>query len=141
VKQAVELMGNEDRQQLVSEFVAKDKLAENTPMADAESESSDEEVQAEPRRSSREQRSKTDRMKWWNPDTKQYEGKGAKFDAHSVMGARSKTRRKQLPRASIEIFDTYTGTGGIVPVVAEVSRNTGIRLEVMGLCEIEEVLR
>jgi hypothetical protein len=141
VKQEVELMGNEDQQQLVGELVAKGKLGESTPMVDADSDSSDEEVQAEPRRSSREQRSKTDRMKWWKPDTKQYEGGGAKLDAHSVMGARSKTKRRQLPRASIEIFDAYTGTGGIVPVVAEVSRNTGIRLEVMGMCEIEEVLR
>jgi hypothetical protein len=116
--------------------VAKDKLGENAPMVDAESDSSEEEAQVEPRRSSCEQRSKTDRMKWWNPDTKQYEGGGAKLDAHSVMGARSKTKRKQLPHASIEIFDTYTGTGGIVSVVAEVSRNTGIRLEVMGMCEI-----
>jgi site-specific DNA-cytosine methylase len=153
VKQAVELMGHEDQRQLVSELVSKDKLAENQPMSDAESVSSDEEQEPEPRRSSREQRSKSDRMKWWNPDTKQYEGGGAKLDAHSVMGARSKAKKQKLPRssaknrsgsppwASIEIFDAYTGTGGIVPVVAEVSRNTGIRLEVMGLCEIEEVLR
>jgi hypothetical protein len=55
------------------------------------------------------------------------------------MGARSKAKKKQLPRASIEIFDTYTGTGGIVPVVAEVSRNTGIRLEPIFLFEKDEV--
>ena len=47
------------------------------------------------RRSSRPSRKKPDHIQWWNPQTKQYEGGGAKIDV--VTAAKSKSRSDNKP--------------------------------------------
>jgi DNA (cytosine-5)-methyltransferase 1 len=80
-------------------------------------------------------------MKWWNPNTMQYEGAGAKID---VVASKIKSRSSNTqtaPSTQLAIFCYYSGTDGTVPVAAEVSRSTGIRIKAVGMCEIDETLR
>jgi hypothetical protein len=44
----------------------------------------------------------------------------------TMEAAAAKSRsKKHRPSTRLRIFDTHSGTGGIVPVVAEIARNTG----------------
>ena len=42
---------------------------------------------------------------------------------------------------TIDIFDTYTGTGTTITVMEEISRDKGIRIRVVGISEIDDELR
>lgn len=133
VKQAIELMGSDDRMQLVSEVVEKRmKQLGNGDNADSERVGGAEAAEAPPRRSSRERATqKTTRQ--WNPITKEYEQVKATLTAASTGYG--------VMAATIRIFDTYSGTGTTTTVAAEVSRITGIRLSVVAISEIDKVLR
>ena len=143
VKQAMELMTTENQRQLISDVVDKTSKGESKDEEEeaASSDSSnDTDEAAEPvRRSSRPSRRKPDRIQKWNPQTKQYEGGGVKIEV--VTAAKSKSRSDNKPSTDLTIFDIYSGTGGVAPVAAEVSRCTGIRIQVVGMCEIDDLLR
>ena len=60
----------------------------------------------------------------------------------TVEAAAKKSRsKKHRPSTRLRFFDTHSGTGGIVPVVAEIAHNTGTRMEVVAMCEISSSLR
>jgi hypothetical protein len=144
VKQAIELRTTEDQRQLVSDIVDKTSKGESKDEEEADNtsggtSSDTEEAEETPRRSSRPSRKKPDHIQWWNPQTKQYEGGGAKIDV--VTAAKSKSRSNNRPYTDLTIFDIYSGTGGVAPVAAEISRCTGIRIEAVGMCEINDPLR
>jgi hypothetical protein len=94
VKQAIELMITEDQRQLISDIVDKASKGESEDEEEADSTSGDtssdtEEAEETPRPSSRPSRKKPDHIQWWGPQTKQYEGGGAKIDV--VTAAKSKS--------------------------------------------------
>jgi hypothetical protein len=96
VKQAVELMTPADQRQLVNDIVNKTSKGESkdedgADIALGDTSSDTEEADEAPRRSSRTSRKKPERIQWWNPQTKQYEGGGAKIDV--VNAAKSKSSR------------------------------------------------
>jgi hypothetical protein len=98
MKQAVELMTTEDQRQLVSHMADKTGMGESKDADDRGNTSGDtssdtEEADETPRRSSRPIRKKPERIQWWNPQTKQYEGGGAKTDV--VTAAKSKKEQQQ----------------------------------------------
>jgi hypothetical protein len=115
------------------------KNAGDTDNASSDTSSDTEKADEAPRRSSRPNRKQPERIQWWNPQTNQYEGGGTKIDV--VTAAKSKSSSNNRPSTDLTIFDTYSGTGGAGPVAAEVSRCTGIRIEVVGMCEIDDLLR
>jgi hypothetical protein len=80
---------SKDRRQLISDVVDKTSKGESKDeeeeedSASSDSSNDTEEAEETPRRSSRPSRRKPDRIQRWNPQTRQYEGGGAKIDGRS----------------------------------------------------------
>jgi hypothetical protein len=93
-------MTTEDQRQLISDIVDKTSKGESKDEEEADNASGDtssdiEEAEETLRRSSGRSRQKPDHIQWWNPQTKQYEGGGAKIDV--VTAAKSKSRSNNRP--------------------------------------------
>jgi hypothetical protein len=108
VKQAIELMGSDDRMQLVSEVVEKRmKQIGNGDNADSERVGGAEAEEAPPRRSSRERTVQKTTRQWNNPITKEYEQVKATLTAAPTVSG--------VMAATIRIFDTYVHTAAQAP--------------------------
>ena len=157
VKAAVELMNGEDQMQLVGKIVEKRNKEigdrgssnNNNNSNDDNDKSNDDEKTTGPRRSGRERKKKKDEMQQWNPITKTYEQvhmTSINYQTATLVGFEKKSptlcnRSTTMTNNTIDIFDTYTGTGTTLTVMDEISRNKGIIIRVVGISEIDDELR
>jgi len=153
IKAVIELMNGEDRMQLVGDLIEKRNKDisnggnNNNDNNNNNDDSNDDEETTTPRRSGREKKTKKDAMQQWNPITKTYEQVHTalvNYQTATLIGFKEKSttlcnRSTTMINNTIDIFDTYTGTGTTLTVMNEISRMKGTRIRIVGISEIDDV--
>ena len=137
VKAAIEMMNGEDKLQLVGDLVKHKQSsdADNSSSSGGGNSNTDKTVEktTPQRRSGRERTPRQDTRKQWNPLTKEYE--------QVIVKATATQSGRTRVEATIDICDTYSGTGTTIVAAGDIARDMGIRIAVTSICEIDMTLR